>query len=161
MFEIVYRSKAAHDFVLSDVEQLHTQAQSKNANNNITGVLLFDGLYFLQIIEGEKEGIEQLFANIKSDSRHVDVEQLWSQYSNEIDQRTFANWSMGFVKANEGSLGPESELTDGSEKPDSGYVSHGSRLFKILSESPDYGAQSFLLRHSNEDQDTMANKFAG
>ena len=60
---------------------------------NVTGTLIYvDGVFF-QIIEGDKDVVQDLMANIARDSRHHSVKVF---YEAEVDVRTFASWSMAY-----------------------------------------------------------------
>jgi Sensors of blue-light using FAD len=54
---------------------------------------LSDGI-FLQVLEGGRSAVSQLYNRIAADPRHRDVELLLYQ---EIAERRFAGWSMGQV----------------------------------------------------------------
>ena len=56
--------------------------------------------FFLQCLEGSRENVNQIYRKIVKDSRHQDLVLL--DYT-EIESRTFASWSMGYV--------PSSSLT--------------------------------------------------
>lgn len=60
----------------------------------ITGLLLYHQGSFLQVIEGEKEAVHELFFNkISFDIRHKDIIKL---LDDDIRERNFSDWSMGF-----------------------------------------------------------------
>jgi hypothetical protein len=69
-------------------------AQSHNANSGITGVLCQGQGLFLQVLEGERSQVNQLYARIVQDQRHKNVELLLLE---EITQRRFGDWSMAHV----------------------------------------------------------------
>ena len=88
--------------VASIIERSHRQ----NAEQGITGVLCHSspGNVFLQLIEGGRAAVNQLYAGIVSDPRHRDVTLL--DYG-EITQRRFVGWRMGRVslnRVNQGSI---------------------------------------------------------
>ena len=47
----------------------------------ITGILLFNGQQFFQVLEGNEEILESLFSKIQFDPRHRDVVELMRDYS--------------------------------------------------------------------------------
>jgi hypothetical protein len=65
-----------------------------NKASEITGVLLSGNGVFLQVLEGDRSKINQLYANILNDQRHKDIELL---HYEEIDQRVFFAWSMDYI----------------------------------------------------------------
>jgi len=91
---LVYGSFASLDFTRSDLERLHDQAAERNRENEITGVLLFNGTHFLQLIEGRPDAIEELMDRIRRDSRHVGVE---VEHDDSADKRYFPDWALGLV----------------------------------------------------------------
>jgi hypothetical protein len=65
-----------------------------NLVNQITGVLCQGDGFFLQMIEGERSVINQLYGRIARDSRHKDVELVKFE---EITQRKYSQWSMALI----------------------------------------------------------------
>jgi len=65
-----------------------------NRINQITGVLCQGDGFFLQMIEGERSVINQLYGRIARDSRHKDVELVKFE---EITQRKYSQWSMALI----------------------------------------------------------------
>ncbi len=94
-YRIVYMSRARLWFSDADLADLARPAQSANNRYGITGLLLYDGLRFVQAIEGRQAAIRQLMTNIERDIRHDNVE-IASE--GEIDQREFGNWSLAFKR---------------------------------------------------------------
>jgi uncharacterized protein (UPF0297 family) len=65
-----------------------------NKINQITGVLCQGDGFFLQMIEGERSIINQLYGRIARDSRHKEVELVKFE---EITQRKYSQWSMALI----------------------------------------------------------------
>ena len=65
-----------------------------NKVHQLTGVLCHGKGFFLQMFEGERSVINQLYGRILRDSRHKDVEMVSMQ---EISQRKFSHWSMALI----------------------------------------------------------------
>jgi len=59
-------------------------------------MLLFHDGCFFQVVEGDADTIERIFATISRDARHSGVTTLESR---AIDDRGFPQWSMGYVGA--------------------------------------------------------------
>ena len=70
-------------------------ARDANGKRDITGLLLHRQHCFFQVLEGDKEGVLDVFARIQADPRHKRVEIL---FEGEIDSREFIDWQMGFVQ---------------------------------------------------------------
>jgi len=92
--QVIYSSAATLSFSENDFASLLLRARGKNERLGISGLLLHDRGSFLQVLEGDAEVLNALFATIASDKRHSRVVQLLNR---QIDQRRFADWKMGFV----------------------------------------------------------------
>jgi hypothetical protein len=93
LHRIIYLSRAADNLSIDEVKQLWIKAKSNNKKINVTGILLYIDGDFLQILEGEKEIVENLFELIKIDKRHKSIIIV---YNNTIEKSEFPNWSMAF-----------------------------------------------------------------
>ena len=92
---LTYTSLARLDLDSSDLEDIHRTARELNALDGITGLLVFNGTHFLQIIEGAKNAIDDLVERLRLDQRHSGFE-IRDQHS--IDARSFPDWSMELVR---------------------------------------------------------------
>lgn len=63
-----------------------------NGRDSITGYLVSDGAWFLQILEGDHEKVMEALVRIRFDARHSDVAIVSTR---EIRTRSFPHWSMG------------------------------------------------------------------
>lgn len=72
---------------------------SKNGNIKfaISGVLFYHNNNFLQVIEGDKEDLENLMKNIEKDNRHKNFIKI---IDDSISQRCFEDWSMDSFNLN-------------------------------------------------------------
>ena len=86
-----FTSEANHEFGLMGVMRLFFQSYNNNRPANITGVLLFDGVHFAQIIEGSEFMVDALWDVIQRDERHKNIT-LFGK--NTIPSRAFSKWSM-------------------------------------------------------------------
>lgn len=73
---LIYRSRARTALRPEDLQRLLKSARERNAALQITGILLFDGVHFVQLIEGPEDAVAALFATIQADPRHCNVVQL-------------------------------------------------------------------------------------
>jgi hypothetical protein len=94
LHQIVYFSSPTRSMTLSEVRELLIKAQINNHFKDVTGMLLFDGDSFLQVLEGPKETVLALVKKIERDPRHA---QFTSLVERQIPQRDFAEWSMGLA----------------------------------------------------------------
>ena len=94
LHHIIYQSTAVADLSGTELERLLHQSRTHNQAAAVTGMLLYDGGRFLQVLEGEKQAIEPIFGRILVDCRHTDVQVL---ANGEMERRQFGTWSMGLV----------------------------------------------------------------
>jgi len=67
--------------------------RQNNVRDQITGMLLYSGEHYIQLIEGAEEDLRRLFAKITQDYHHTNIIKL---ADGSISQRLFAEWTMGF-----------------------------------------------------------------
>ncbi|MCP4911762.1 MAG: BLUF domain-containing protein [Oligoflexia bacterium] len=101
MYQLVYLSFASKSFLADDpesgVDSILQVARVKNKDLGITGMLLFNGVVFIQMLEGDKEEVEKLYAKIEEDPRHSKAKVLIRQNS-KFGERYFEDWTMGYRK---------------------------------------------------------------
>lgn len=56
-------------------------ANRRNEHEKVTGILLFNGLHFFQLLEGPEESVKSLYQQICKDIRHHNVVELLCDYS--------------------------------------------------------------------------------
>ena len=106
---VTYTSLARPGLQESDLEAIGTTAQRENAARGITGLLIFNGTHFLQIIEGAPDALRQLIDNLRRDIRHSAVE---VRHDDPIGQRSFPGWSMEVVKVSANCSEAKATVTD-------------------------------------------------
>ena len=70
-------------------------ARKFNSEADISGLLLYAEGNFLQILEGDEERVNTLYAKIEMDHRHTGLIRLMEFHSNE---RNFPDWTMGYKR---------------------------------------------------------------
>lgn len=78
---LIYRSRARGDIDQASLASIVKQAQIYNARMQVSGILVFDGHQFLQVLEGPLSSVEALFARISQDERHDFVVELMRDYA--------------------------------------------------------------------------------
>ena len=94
---VTYTSLARLDPESSDLEDIFQTARSRNAIDGVTGLLIFNGTHFLQVIEGSEKAIECLVERLRRDARHCGFE---IRDKRKIDRRSFPDWQMELVHVN-------------------------------------------------------------
>ena len=89
---IHYISSFVKDMSDDEILELASHAAKRNAEKDITGVLMAKGGVFFQIIEGPEENMDKLFTNILKDPRHEKIITLGIQVGDL--KRLFPNWHM-------------------------------------------------------------------
>ena len=90
---IIYVSSAAGMLSSKDVEHILGRARDRNAEYNVTGLLLFIGGNFMQYIEGPPSELNLIYNLILKDPKHVGVIKLMHE---PIESREFSNWTMAY-----------------------------------------------------------------
>ena len=96
LIRLIYASEVAISLTPGAVQEIVDRARTANQRRHITGILAFDRNSFLQVLEGEREAVSEVFCHIAKDIRHRRVQLLESV---AVDERRFATWSMGFAAA--------------------------------------------------------------
>lgn len=91
LYSLTYTSHAAPGLQARDVDEIHRAALTYNPLDGVTGILLFNGDAFLQIIEGAETAIDDLYERLLKDRRHDRVE---ARDRRKIEKRFFPQWSM-------------------------------------------------------------------
>ncbi len=128
---IIYSSIAAETTTYETVLTILTHAIAANKAMNITGMLVFNGKYFLQYIEGETEPLNTLFDNITLDNRHHSITLI---DQSPIEKRIFGAWSMGYLNNSSAIQKVMSEVTGSSEfTPDTFSAEQAKNILQKLS----------------------------
>ena len=93
MRRIIYASRSFSDLSEDELLTLLQSARARNEQHGVTGMLVYASRSFLQLFEGEDEGVEVIWDRIRLDPRHHDLRVL---ADGATDRRQFGEWSMGF-----------------------------------------------------------------
>lgn len=95
LFSLLYASRANQTLrAAGDVEAILDSSRKHNTAVSITGMLVFNGYFFLQCLEGERAAVSKIYHRIATDDRHHDVTLLSAR---DIGRRSFDAWAMGYV----------------------------------------------------------------
>lgn len=92
---ITYTSRAHLNVTSGDLETIHRSALELNPLDGISGILIFNGVQFLQIIEGPDGALDDLMRRLRGDPRHFHIELRDDRF---IEERSFGGWSMKLVR---------------------------------------------------------------
>ena len=88
---LAYVSTAETGLSLSGVAELATYAQARNTEDGITGILIYNGRNFFQVVEGNSEPLYALLYRLHRDTRHVGLSLVYEQAGNP---RAFGDWAL-------------------------------------------------------------------
>lgn len=91
VFQLLYRSRAIRPLSEDEMYQLLGQSRRDNAAAQITGVLVHQGEWFVQLLEGPEAAVQGLYARIQLDARHTEVVTVAEAPGRP---RCFAPWRM-------------------------------------------------------------------
>ena len=74
------------------LSEILSASRRNNQRDGITGYLVSDGPWFIQILEGEEDKVSAALGRIRSDRRHSDISVISTR---QIRTRSFPQWSMG------------------------------------------------------------------
>ena len=117
LHELLYTSVSTRKMEADDLVFLLEQARIKNARLGIAGLLVYHNREFMQLLEGEKDVVLELWQTIRTDERHTSARSI---YAGSINKRGFANWRMGFRNLDD--VNPQ-ELAGFSSFLDKGFTS--------------------------------------
>lgn len=90
----LYASRATAPVSDRLFEDILEQSRRNNAARGVTGLLCFTKDTFVQVLEGGRDEVCELYNRIARDDRHGNVRLLVYE---EISERQFASWTMGQV----------------------------------------------------------------
>ena len=100
LVELLYCSvSVAPQLADADLNQILASARRRNLAKDITGMMIYHQGEFVQILEGRKESVENVYQKyICPDPRHAAINKVCE---NTISHRSFNDWSMGFLGTSE------------------------------------------------------------
>lgn len=91
---LMYTSWASPGLRSGEVDSILEAARTNNPLQGLSGVLIFNGSHFLQILEGVEPAVDELVGRLKVDKRHSNMsirDERW------ITQRIFPDWAMAYL----------------------------------------------------------------
>lgn len=95
LFALAYTSRATRNLSAEDIARIQSTASRTNALDGVTGLLLFTGTHFAQVVEGAQSAIDELLQRLKADERHRDIR---VHFAKPIERRSFPSWDMKVVE---------------------------------------------------------------
>lgn len=104
MYHIAYASRAIGYISSVDLAELCHSSAAHNQLVGVTGLLVFDGVRYIQLIEGEASAVCLLMARIARDSRHDKIVYI---IDGPTPQRAFENWDLACIGFKANLSGPQ------------------------------------------------------
>ncbi len=98
---VIYTSQATSPYSRRDLLDLLHDARAYNSIDNINGFLFYRDGFFIQIIEGKTEDVNNLISRIEKDTRHFNINIVSNK---SVENHLFSNWSMGCTDFNDPEL---------------------------------------------------------
>jgi hypothetical protein len=95
---LIYTSVATQKMTDDYLKSILEKSRPKNIALSVTGMLLYLDPFFVQVLEGEKNVITDIFKKISQDPLHHKVSLILKK---PINERSFSHWAMGFNKIDE------------------------------------------------------------
>ena len=96
LVRLLYSSEAAEPISGQLLDDILAQSRKNNPAVGVTGLLCISGPVFIQVLEGGRDEVCDLYHAIVRDQRHTKVRLLIYE---EISERHFGAWTMGQVQA--------------------------------------------------------------
>lgn len=93
---LIYCSRPTETFRYTDLAPILRAAAHNNRLLDVNGMLALTNTHFLQVVEGSRSAVSQLYTRLIRDPRHRDVTLYAVQ---EIEKREFSSWRMGYMSA--------------------------------------------------------------
>ena len=94
LVRLLYASNPAKQLDNGIVDSILETSRKNNPARGITGLLCFGEGLFMQVLEGGRDEVCELYNAIVRDARHANVRLLSYE---EIPERRFGSWTMGQV----------------------------------------------------------------
>ena len=91
----IYCSASTKTYTPTDLAALLAECRERNSKAGLTGMLLYRDRTFFQVLEGDRQVVEALFEKLALDKRHTRITKIIQE---PIEERSFAEWTMGYSK---------------------------------------------------------------
>lgn len=89
---LIYHSRVAGEFSSDTLNSILVTCEQNNSRDAVTGALLFNSVWFVQVLEGEREVLSRTLSRLFHDARHTNVTVMDVR---PTEERMFEKWWMG------------------------------------------------------------------
>ncbi len=93
LYRLIYAS-TVKDLDHARLKTVIESSAEENARRYLTGMLLMDNGYFVQLLEGERAAVSERFIDIAAETHHDGIEIL---VCGPIDARLFSDWGAQYI----------------------------------------------------------------
>ena len=93
LFQLTYISTAREGVDAQACRAILEEARPRNTERGVTGLLLYNGKRFVQVLEGREEDVRDIYAMIEDDPRHHGLVIVGEEY---VPEREFEQWAMAY-----------------------------------------------------------------
>jgi Sensors of blue-light using FAD len=93
-YRLIYVSRSKlnpADGLVQALDAITRQSAQRNGQSYVTGLLIYHGGWFLQVLEGERSAVNDVVQRLMRDPRHENVQIL---AAHNISERAFPRWNM-------------------------------------------------------------------
>lgn len=109
LISLIYTSLAALGLQTGELDVIQRTASARNAHDGITGLLIFNGTHFLQIVEGREGPVDALVERLRGDPRHIGFE---IRDRHRVAARSFPDWPLEMVRVKAGYFDARETIAD-------------------------------------------------
>ena len=102
LYQVLYSSRAVDEVHEADVASILESARPSNERLGVTGVLIYGDQVFVQLLEGEKQTLDELLERIRRDPRHTDLKVFRRE---PVEARSLVGWRMACMLPDEAEIG--------------------------------------------------------
>ncbi|WP_299921392.1 BLUF domain-containing protein [uncultured Pelagimonas sp.] len=95
MFRAIYISHSKSHMSDQELDELLATSRIRNKARGVTGMLLYCGSTFFQVLEGPREQVQSVLEHVYHDTRHYRMKVL---SHGPARKRRFKDWSMGYQR---------------------------------------------------------------
>jgi hypothetical protein len=96
IYQLIYTSKPTPLMTEGVLLDILKKSQITNLESKLSGLLIFHNGTFMQLLEGEKKEVTELYKVIQNDPRHREVKIIFESVNPE---RCMPTWAMGLSMA--------------------------------------------------------------
>lgn len=109
LVQLIYVSSVTSELSDAELDRILESSVRHNAEQEITGLLLYAEGNFMQVLEGSEAAIDETYGRICADARHKNLVLLSREV---IENRQFSRWHMGYRRLDGVSVPPSSAYLD-------------------------------------------------